>query len=153
MELSFAAESLNPVNLKKTPDRLPALLSSSRFSCLSSSSASSSCSLSSLCTSYTYPPAPNDDILFILALSKPFLASPVSPQMFFNIPYPPSQAGYWSPVTSTLNWCEEVALTHYTIASIRYQWTNGFFIGLLCYSIRRRNCECLHQYPISIPGS
>jgi len=24
------------------------------------------------------------------------------------IPYPPSKAGFWSPVTSTLNWCEEV---------------------------------------------
>lgn len=27
-----------------------------------------------------------------------------------SIPYPPEQAGYWSPVTSTLNWCEEVGL-------------------------------------------
>src|SRR5689334_3760541 len=25
-----------------------------------------------------------------------------------SIPYPTPQAGYWSPVTSTLNWCEEV---------------------------------------------
>lgn len=23
-------------------------------------------------------------------------------------PYPPSRAGYWAPITSTLNWCEEV---------------------------------------------
>jgi hypothetical protein len=28
-----------------------------------------------------------------------------------SIPYPPSQEGYWSPVTSTLNWCEEVRHT------------------------------------------
>lgn len=25
-----------------------------------------------------------------------------------SVPYPPSRDGYWSPVTSTLNWCEEV---------------------------------------------
>lgn len=25
-----------------------------------------------------------------------------------SFPYPPSKDGYWSPVTSTLNWCEEV---------------------------------------------
>src|SRR5882672_470114 len=25
-----------------------------------------------------------------------------------SIPYPPSREGRWSPVTSTLNWCEEV---------------------------------------------
>lgn len=25
-----------------------------------------------------------------------------------SIAYPPSQAGYWNPITSTLNWCEEV---------------------------------------------
>lgn len=24
------------------------------------------------------------------------------------IDYPPEQAGFWSPVTSTINWCEEV---------------------------------------------
>jgi len=25
-----------------------------------------------------------------------------------GIPYPPAGTGYWSPVTSTINWCEEV---------------------------------------------
>ena len=25
-----------------------------------------------------------------------------------SFPYPPSKEGYWAPVTSTLNWCEEV---------------------------------------------
>jgi hypothetical protein len=25
-----------------------------------------------------------------------------------SLPYPPEQDGYWSPVTSTLDWCEEV---------------------------------------------
>ena len=28
-----------------------------------------------------------------------------------SFPYPPSQKGYWDPVTSTLNWCEEVRYT------------------------------------------
>lgn len=27
-----------------------------------------------------------------------------------SIPYPPAKAGFWSPVTSTLNWCEEVSV-------------------------------------------
>jgi hypothetical protein len=32
-----------------------------------------------------------------------------------KVPYPPVQNGYWSPVTSTLNWCEEVSAgTHIT---------------------------------------
>lgn len=25
-----------------------------------------------------------------------------------SIPYPPSGSGFWSPVTATINWCEEV---------------------------------------------
>jgi hypothetical protein len=29
------------------------------------------------------------------------------------IPYPQSKAGYWNPVTSTLNWCEEVCIYEY----------------------------------------
>ncbi|EDN10322.1 conserved hypothetical protein [Histoplasma mississippiense (nom. inval.)] len=28
-------------------------------------------------------------------------------------PYPPSRAGYWAPITSTLNWCEESAFLGY----------------------------------------
>lgn len=32
----------------------------------------------------------------------------VMASMLPSIPYPPSRDGYWSPVTSTLNWCEEV---------------------------------------------
>jgi|ERR1700728_1134027 hypothetical protein len=34
------------------------------------------------------------------------------PSWLPSIPYPPpDQAGYWDPVTATLTWCEEVALT------------------------------------------
>lgn len=27
-----------------------------------------------------------------------------------SIPYPPASGGYWEPVTSTINWCEEVSV-------------------------------------------
>lgn len=35
-----------------------------------------------------------------------------------HIPYPAAKTGYWSPVTSTLNWCEEVCAVYPTV--IRY---------------------------------
>lgn len=37
-----------------------------------------------------------------------------------SIPYPPEQDGFWSPVTSTLDWCEEVSkrLSFYKLALI-----------------------------------
>lgn len=37
------------------------------------------------------------------------------------IPYPPpDQPGYWDPVTSTLQWCEEVSNAHHP-ALFRYR--------------------------------
>ena len=35
-----------------------------------------------------------------------------------SVPYPPSRDGYWSPVTSTLNWCEEVCHSYYQVSKI-----------------------------------
>lgn len=36
-----------------------------------------------------------------------------------SIPYPPSRDGYWHPVTSTLNWCEEVGpIPEYLISKL-----------------------------------
>ncbi|KAF2686628.1 alkaline phytoceramidase [Lentithecium fluviatile CBS 122367] len=50
--------------------------------------------------------------------------------------YAPAQHGYWSPVTSTLNWCEEdYYATHY-IAELVNTLTNLFFVFLAIKSIR-----------------
>ncbi|OKL60227.1 hypothetical protein UA08_04625 [Talaromyces atroroseus] len=46
------------------------------------------------------------------------------------IPYPPSKAGYWSPVTSTLNWCEEDYYATPYSAEIVNSLTNVLFLGL-----------------------
>lgn len=46
------------------------------------------------------------------------------------IPYPPSKAGYWSPVTSTLNWCEEDYYATPYSAEIVNSFTNLLFMLL-----------------------
>ncbi|EED24287.1 alkaline dihydroceramidase Ydc1, putative [Talaromyces stipitatus ATCC 10500] len=46
------------------------------------------------------------------------------------IPYPPSKAGYWSPVTSTLNWCEEDYYATPYSAEIVNSLTNLLFLLL-----------------------
>ncbi|EGD86661.1 hypothetical protein H112_05167 [Trichophyton rubrum D6] len=56
--------------------------------------------------------------------------------MLFNIPYPPSQAGYWSPVTSTLNWCEEDYYATPYAAEIVNAFTNILFLYLGVKGIR-----------------
>ncbi|EAW10660.1 ceramidase [Aspergillus clavatus NRRL 1] len=55
--------------------------------------------------------------------------------------YPPSQAGYWSPVTSTLNWCEEDYYATIYSAEIVNTLTNLLFMWLGIKGIRscRRN--------------
>jgi len=48
-----------------------------------------------------------------------------------SIPYPPpDQPGYWDPVTSTLNWCEEDYYATYYSAEIINTLTNFMFIWL-----------------------
>ncbi|KAE8391381.1 ceramidase [Aspergillus alliaceus] len=54
---------------------------------------------------------------------------PVWPALPF-IPYPPSKAGYWSPVTSTLNWCEEDYYATIYSAEIVNALTNLLFMWL-----------------------
>ncbi|KAL1964662.1 hypothetical protein VTN77DRAFT_6688 [Rasamsonia byssochlamydoides] len=46
------------------------------------------------------------------------------------IPYPPSRDGYWSPVTSTLNWCEEDYYATIYSAEIVNTLTNLLFLYL-----------------------
>ncbi|EEP80969.1 predicted protein [Uncinocarpus reesii 1704] len=48
----------------------------------------------------------------------------------FHIPYPPSGSGYWSPVTSTLNWCEEDYYATVYLAEIVNSLTNVLFLFL-----------------------
>lgn len=55
-----------------------------------------------------------------------------------SIPYPPEQDGFWSPVTSTLDWCEEnYVVTQYS-AEIINTLTNMLFMYLATKGIR--NC-------------
>ncbi|KAL6708444.1 alkaline ceramidase ydc1 [Coniothyrium glycines] len=55
-----------------------------------------------------------------------------------SIPYPPEQDGFWSPVTSTLDWCEEnYVVTQYS-AEIINTITNFLFMYLATKGIR--NC-------------
>jgi len=53
------------------------------------------------------------------------------PSWLPSIPYPvPDQPGYWDPVTSTLNWCEEDYYATYYSAEIINTLTNLMFIWL-----------------------
>ncbi|KAJ5454319.1 uncharacterized protein N7458_005275 [Penicillium daleae] len=47
-----------------------------------------------------------------------------------HIPYPPAKAGFWSPVTSTLNWCEEDYYATVYSAEIVNALTNLLFMWL-----------------------
>ncbi|OCK85955.1 alkaline ceramidase-like protein [Lepidopterella palustris CBS 459.81] len=47
-----------------------------------------------------------------------------------SVPYPPSQEGWWSPVTSTLNWCEEDYYATIYSAEIVNTLTNLLFMYL-----------------------
>ncbi|GIK03137.1 hypothetical protein Aspvir_007206 [Aspergillus viridinutans] len=60
------------------------------------------------------------------------------PQWSFptSIPYSPSRAGYWSPVTSTLNWCEEDYYVTIYSAEIVNSLTNLLFMWLGFKGIR-----------------
>ncbi|KAJ5089513.1 hypothetical protein N7532_008197 [Penicillium argentinense] len=47
-----------------------------------------------------------------------------------HIPYPPAKAGFWSPVTSTLNWCEEDYYVTVYSAEVVNAVTNLLFMWL-----------------------
>jgi len=55
-----------------------------------------------------------------------------------SIQYPPAQDGYWSPVTSTLNWCEEDYYATIYSAEIVNTLTNLMFVYLALRGLR--NC-------------
>jgi len=54
------------------------------------------------------------------------------------IPYPPArpEEGYWAPVTSTINWCEEDYYATIYSAEIVNTLTNLLFMGLGIKGIR-----------------
>ncbi|KAL2828919.1 ceramidase [Aspergillus cavernicola] len=65
-----------------------------------------------------------------------------------SIPYPPSKDGYWDPVTSTLNWCEEDYYATIYSAEIVNTLTNLLFMllgvkGIL--SCRRNGHDTIFQ--------
>ncbi|KAF2833060.1 alkaline ceramidase-like protein [Ophiobolus disseminans] len=53
-----------------------------------------------------------------------------------SIPYPPEQGGRWSPVTSTLDWCEENYVVTQYAAEIVNTLTNLLFMYLAAKGIR-----------------
>jgi len=55
-----------------------------------------------------------------------------------SIPYPPERDGFWLPVTSTINWCEEDYYATIYSAEIVNTLTNLFFLGLGVNGLR--NC-------------
>lgn len=52
------------------------------------------------------------------------------PSWLPSIPYPPAGDGYWSPVTSTLNWCEEDYYASFYCAEVVNCLTNLWFVYL-----------------------
>ncbi|KAL2068082.1 hypothetical protein VTL71DRAFT_16180 [Oculimacula yallundae] len=91
-----------------------------------------------------------------------------------SFPYPPSGDGYWSPVTSTLNWCEEdyylstysaeivnsitnlifVFLAYKGISScLRYGHDSVFLLGFISYLVIGLGSVCFHttlKYPMQL---
>jgi hypothetical protein len=67
--------------------------------------------------------------------------------LFPFIPYPPAKDGYWEPVTSTLNWCEEVSEAPLVHPSVVFEVDRLRASGLLCDKIFRRD----RQYPDESP--
>jgi len=61
------------------------------------------------------------------------------PQWLPSIRYPPSQDGYWGPITSTLNWCEEDYYATIYSAEIINTLTNLLFVFLAIKGIL--NCR------------
>lgn len=55
-----------------------------------------------------------------------------------SVRYPPAQKGFWEPVTSTINWCEEDYYATIYSAEIVNTLTNLLFIGLGVRGLR--NC-------------
>ncbi|KAI9851657.1 MAG: hypothetical protein M1838_003126 [Thelocarpon superellum] len=62
---------------------------------------------------------------------------------YLSFPYPPSQPGFWEPVTSTLNWCEEDYYATIYSAEIVNTLTNLLFMFLSFKGLR--NCY-VHQH-------
>ncbi|KAF2094544.1 alkaline phytoceramidase [Rhizodiscina lignyota] len=60
------------------------------------------------------------------------------PSWLPSLPYGPAREGYWSPVTSTINWCEEDYYATIYAAEIVNTLTNLLFMSLAFVGIR--NC-------------
>lgn len=85
-----------------------------------------------------------DNIVFVLSWSN------LNPRNMYSwlpsFPYGPPAEGYWAPVTSTLNWCEEVC-----ISSISKAVKCSCRPGLLCHSLRRWDSQHSNQPSFRIP--
>lgn len=67
-----------------------------------------------------------------------------------SIPYAaPDIGGYWDPVTSTINWCEEVRCS---LLPSKSPPLTGASAGLLCDSIRGRDSEHPDELALHLPS-
>lgn len=66
--------------------------------------------------------------------------------MLPSIPYPPEQHGRWSPVTSTLDWCEEVCK--------RAVWgiCANALLELCCDGVLGGDCQYFDQSTVYVLG-
>lgn len=64
-----------------------------------------------------------------------------------SIPYPPEQDGRWSPVTSTLDWCEEVSNVG------KFVLIKAHFEAELCrHTVFSRDCQHIDKPAVHVPG-
>jgi dihydroceramidase len=63
-----------------------------------------------------------------------------------SIPYPPEQDGWFSPVTSTLDWCEEVRLQHHCIARASADFLKNYVVTQYAAEIINTLTNLLFMY-------
>lgn len=66
-----------------------------------------------------------------------------------SLDYPPSRKGFWGPVTSTINWCEEVRSMNQRLNSAA---ADEQLLGLLRYNILCGDCEFVDEPGVCISG-
>lgn len=66
-----------------------------------------------------------------------------------SIPYPPAQEGAWSPVTSTIDWCEEVRQV-----DVKDRGVLLLICTELCsHAVLSRDRQYSHKSSLHVPGS
>lgn len=83
-------------------------------------------------------------------LLSSFACSEANNMVFWlpSIKYSSTSQGYWAPVTSTINWCEEVCRPYLTLK--RHASMLIYIVGLLRHSIFSRDRQHSDKYSIHI---